>query len=77
MLHGKAMSYNNPYVDADSARWAAFDFAEPCVASHRKHSNPCGIAVGNQHRRRVREGTLECDPLFRLRRRDRDQQRES
>jgi phosphoribosylaminoimidazolecarboxamide formyltransferase/IMP cyclohydrolase len=43
-LHGKAMSYNN-YVDADAARRAAWDFAEPCVAVV-KHSNPCGIAIG-------------------------------
>jgi phosphoribosylaminoimidazolecarboxamide formyltransferase / IMP cyclohydrolase len=43
-LHGKAMSYNN-YVDADAARRAANDFAEPCVAII-KHANPCGIAVG-------------------------------
>ena len=45
LLHGKQMSYNN-YVDADSARRAAYDFAEPCVAII-KHSNPCGIAVGS------------------------------
>ena len=38
------MSYNN-FVDADAARRAAYDFAEPCVAIV-KHSNPCGIAVG-------------------------------
>ena len=44
LLHGKAMSYNN-YVDADAARRAACDFAEPCVAII-KHSNPCGIAIG-------------------------------
>ena len=44
LLHGKAMSYNN-YVDADAARRAAYDFAEPCVAII-KHANPCGIAVG-------------------------------
>ncbi len=44
LLHGKAMSYNN-YVDADAARRAAYDFAEPCVAII-KHSNPCGIAIG-------------------------------
>jgi phosphoribosylaminoimidazolecarboxamide formyltransferase / IMP cyclohydrolase len=44
LLHGKAMSYNN-YVDADAARRAAYDFAQPCVAII-KHSNPCGIAVG-------------------------------
>jgi phosphoribosylaminoimidazolecarboxamide formyltransferase/IMP cyclohydrolase len=45
LLHGKQMSYNN-YVDADSARRAAYDFAEPCVAII-KHSNPCGIAIGS------------------------------
>jgi phosphoribosylaminoimidazolecarboxamide formyltransferase / IMP cyclohydrolase len=60
VLHGKAMSYNN-YVDADSARRAAFDFAEPCVAII-KHSNPCGIAVGTNiaiaHAK-----ALACDPL--------------
>jgi phosphoribosylaminoimidazolecarboxamide formyltransferase/IMP cyclohydrolase len=44
LLHGKAMSYNN-FVDADAARRAAYDFAEPCVAIV-KHSNPCGIAIG-------------------------------
>jgi phosphoribosylaminoimidazolecarboxamide formyltransferase / IMP cyclohydrolase len=44
LLHGKVMSYNN-YVDADAARRAAYDFAEPCVAII-KHSNPCGIAIG-------------------------------
>jgi len=44
LLHGKQMSYNN-YVDADSARRAAYDFTEPCVAII-KHSNPCGIAIG-------------------------------
>jgi phosphoribosylaminoimidazolecarboxamide formyltransferase/IMP cyclohydrolase len=60
VLHGKAMSYNN-YVDADSARRAAFDFAEPCVAII-KHSNPCGIAIGTNiavaHAK-----ALACDPL--------------
>jgi phosphoribosylaminoimidazolecarboxamide formyltransferase/IMP cyclohydrolase len=43
-LHGKEMSYNN-YVDADAARRAAYDHAEPAVAII-KHANPCGIAVG-------------------------------
>ncbi len=59
-LHGKAMSYNN-YTDADAARRAAFDFAEPCVAI-MKHSNPCGLAVGTDladaHRR-----AHACDPV--------------
>ncbi len=59
-LHGKAMSYNN-YVDADAARRAAYDFAEPCVAII-KHSNPCGIATGadlaDAHRK-----AHACDPV--------------
>jgi phosphoribosylaminoimidazolecarboxamide formyltransferase/IMP cyclohydrolase len=60
VLHGKAMSYNN-YVDADSARRAAFDFAEPCVAII-KHSNPCGIAVGTNIAA-AHAKALACDPL--------------
>ena len=60
VLHGKAMSYNN-YVDADSARRAAFDFAEPCVAII-KHSNPCGIAIG-VNIAAAHAKALACDPL--------------
>ena len=60
MLHGKAMSYNN-YVDADSARRAAYDFAQPCVAII-KHSNPCGIAVG-ANIAAAHAKALACDPL--------------
>jgi phosphoribosylaminoimidazolecarboxamide formyltransferase/IMP cyclohydrolase len=60
VLHGKAMSYNN-YVDADSARRAAFDFVEPCVAII-KHSNPCGIAIGTNIATAYAKA-LECDPL--------------
>jgi len=44
LLQGKEMSYNN-YVDADAARRAAYDHAEPAVAII-KHANPCGIAIG-------------------------------
>jgi phosphoribosylaminoimidazolecarboxamide formyltransferase/IMP cyclohydrolase len=58
-LHGKAMSYNN-YVDADAARRAAFDFAEPCVAI-MKHANPCGIALGADLAEAHRLAH-ECDP---------------
>jgi phosphoribosylaminoimidazolecarboxamide formyltransferase/IMP cyclohydrolase len=59
-LHGKAMSYNN-YVDADAARRAAFDFAEPCVAI-MKHANPCGIAIAADLSRAHRRAH-ECDPV--------------
>ena len=44
LLQGKEMSYNN-YVDADAARRAAYDHAEPAVAII-KHANPGGIAIG-------------------------------
>jgi phosphoribosylaminoimidazolecarboxamide formyltransferase/IMP cyclohydrolase len=59
-LHGKEMSYNN-YVDADAARRAAYDFAEPCVAII-KHANPCGIAVGGDMAEAHRKAHA-CDPL--------------
>ena len=59
-LQGKEMSYNN-YVDADAARRAAYDHAEPAVAII-KHANPCGIAVGadiaEAHRR-----AFDTDPV--------------
>jgi phosphoribosylaminoimidazolecarboxamide formyltransferase / IMP cyclohydrolase len=59
-VHGKPMSYNN-YVDADSARRAAFTFAEPCVAI-MKHSNPCGIATGADLAEAHRKAHA-CDPV--------------
>jgi phosphoribosylaminoimidazolecarboxamide formyltransferase/IMP cyclohydrolase len=59
-LHGKEMSYNN-YVDADAARRAAYDFARPCVAI-TKHSNPCGIAVGDDLAEAHRKAHA-CDPV--------------
>ncbi len=59
-LHGKAMSYNN-YVDTNSARRAAFDFDDPCVAII-KHSNPCGIAIGADIAEAHRKAHA-CDPL--------------
>ena len=54
------MSYNN-YVDADAARRAAYDFAEPCVAII-KHANPCGIAVGADIAEAHRKAHA-CDPV--------------
>jgi len=59
-LHGKEMSYNN-YVDADAARRAAYDFAEPAVAII-KHANPCGIAVGGDVAEAHRKAHA-CDPV--------------
>ena len=59
-LHGTAMSYNN-YVDADAARRAAYDFAQPCAAII-KHSNPCGIAIGADLAEAHRKAHA-CDPV--------------
>jgi phosphoribosylaminoimidazolecarboxamide formyltransferase/IMP cyclohydrolase len=59
-LSGKDMSYNN-YVDADAARRAAFDFAEPCVAII-KHANPCAIAIGVDAAEAHRKAHA-CDPV--------------
>ena len=59
-LQGKEMSYNN-YVDADAARRAAYDFAEPAVAII-KHANPCGIAVGVDIAHAYRKA-FDCDPV--------------
>ena len=59
-LHGKEMSYNN-YVDADAARRAAYDHAEPAVAII-KHANPCGIAVGEDIAQAYRRA-FDTDPV--------------
>ena len=44
-LHGKEMSYNN-FVDADAAVRAAHDHGDRPTVAIIKHTNPCGIAVG-------------------------------
>lgn len=46
-LHGKELSYNN-ILDAEGALEMVRDFADlaPCAAVIVKHSNPCGIAIG-------------------------------
>jgi phosphoribosylaminoimidazolecarboxamide formyltransferase/IMP cyclohydrolase len=59
-LNGKPMSYNN-YQDATAAWRAVYDLAELCVAII-KHSNTCGIAVGED----VAEAHFKanaCDPI--------------
>ncbi|HEX7536167.1 MAG TPA: bifunctional phosphoribosylaminoimidazolecarboxamide formyltransferase/IMP cyclohydrolase [Dermatophilaceae bacterium] len=60
LLHGKEMSYNN-FIDADAARRAAYDHAEPAVAII-KHANPCGIAVGADIVQAYRSAHA-CDPV--------------
>ncbi|MCT6811498.1 MAG: bifunctional phosphoribosylaminoimidazolecarboxamide formyltransferase/IMP cyclohydrolase, partial [Bifidobacterium sp.] len=57
----KEMSYNN-YVDADSAWRSVWDFPDLPAVAVVKHSNPCGLAVGEDiaqaHRR-----AHACDPM--------------
>ncbi len=45
VIQGKELSYNN-IMDADGALSLVREFDKPCVA-FIKHSNPCGIAVGD------------------------------
>jgi phosphoribosylaminoimidazolecarboxamide formyltransferase / IMP cyclohydrolase len=64
-LHGKEMSYNN-YVDTDAALRAAHDHDAPCVAII-KHTNPCGIAVGDPSSKDpvadAHRKAHDCDPV--------------
>ncbi len=60
-LHGKGMSYNN-YVDADAAWRAAHDHGDVATVAIIKHTNPCGIAIGDDvaHAHRLAHAT---DPV--------------
>ncbi len=50
-LQGKELSYNN-VADTDAALECVKGFAAPaCVIV--KHANPCGVAVGATHSRRL------------------------
>lgn len=60
-LGGKAMSYNN-YVDADSAWRTVWDFAPQIAVAVVKHSNPCGVAVGDTVAQ-AHHKAHSCDPV--------------
>ncbi|MDO5700948.1 MAG: bifunctional phosphoribosylaminoimidazolecarboxamide formyltransferase/IMP cyclohydrolase [Bowdeniella nasicola] len=60
-LGGKAMSYNN-YVDADAAWRAAWDQGEAPTCAVVKHTNPCGLAVGETIAE-AHEKAHACDPV--------------
>jgi phosphoribosylaminoimidazolecarboxamide formyltransferase/IMP cyclohydrolase len=60
LLSGKEMSFNN-YVDADAAWLLAYDFDET-VCAIIKHTNPCGVALGNTPEEAYRRA-LACDPV--------------
>ena len=44
-LQGKTLSYNN-YLDLDAAIALVSDFTDKCVCAITKHTNPCGVACG-------------------------------
>ncbi len=60
-LGGKAMSYNN-YVDADAAWRAAWDQGDQPTCAIIKHTNPCGLAVG-QTIAEAHAAAHACDPM--------------
>lgn len=60
-LGGKPMSYNN-YVDADSAWRSVWDFAPQIAVAVDKHSNPCGLAIGDTVAQAHRKAHA-CDPM--------------
>ena len=45
-LQGKELSYNN-LVDLEAARQLIAEFTDTPVAAILKHTNPCGVALGN------------------------------
>lgn len=58
-LHGKELSYNN-LVDVDAAQRLIQEFEEP-TAVIIKHTNPCGVATGNDvHEAYIK--ALKTDP---------------
>ncbi|MDO5727979.1 MAG: bifunctional phosphoribosylaminoimidazolecarboxamide formyltransferase/IMP cyclohydrolase, partial [Bowdeniella nasicola] len=61
LLGGKAMSYNN-YVDGDAAWRAAWDHGDVPTCAIIKHTNPCGIAIGETIAI-AHERAHACDPL--------------
>lgn len=60
-LGGKPMSYNN-YVDADSAWRSVWDFKDQIAVAVIKHSNPCGLAIGETVAEAHKKAHA-CDPM--------------
>jgi phosphoribosylaminoimidazolecarboxamide formyltransferase / IMP cyclohydrolase len=59
-LQGKELSYNN-LVDLEAARRIISEFSETAAAAILKHTNPCGVAVGNSLSEAY-EKALNADP---------------
>ena len=62
VLQGKELSYNN-YIDIDAAAAIVADFPEQKAVAIIKHTNPCGVAVGNDDSlESIYRKALEGDP---------------
>lgn len=60
-LHGKELSFNN-ILDLDAAISLTGEFKKSaCVII--KHTNPCGVAIGEISQRDIFISARECDPL--------------
>ncbi|MCL1790570.1 MAG: bifunctional phosphoribosylaminoimidazolecarboxamide formyltransferase/IMP cyclohydrolase [Peptococcaceae bacterium] len=59
-LQGKELSYNN-WVDMDAA-WALVNEFDACACAIIKHTNPCGLALGD-YVFETYERALACDPV--------------
>lgn len=59
-LAGKELSFNN-ILDLDIAIRLAADFSEPVCAIF-KHTNPCGVATGN-NQAQILQHAMDCDPV--------------
>lgn len=59
-LAGKELSFNN-ILDLDIALRLAADFAEPVCAIF-KHTNPCGVATGNDQAQ-ILQQAMDADPV--------------
>src|SRR5262249_37250646 len=59
-LHGKELSFNN-ILDLDIAIRLAADFQKP-VAAIFKHTNPCGVAIG-EDQAQILQQAMDTDPV--------------
>lgn len=59
-LAGKELSFNN-ILDLDIAMRLAADFEKP-VAAIFKHTNPCGVATGD-NQAEILQQAMDCDPV--------------
>ena len=61
-LHGKELSYNN-ILDLDSGVQILKDFGKEPVCAILKHTNPCGLAWGDENVASLFEKAFSSDPV--------------